>query len=107
MITAGFEVSMALSSPSPANIKNGGYQSHISDGEVVKMNIASQDEGIPNRNISLDAGEVEKITPKIRNNETSSDEEASLDEDHSEQEHFRLIGSHSQGIIFKMICKEC
>ena len=98
---------MALSSPSPANIKTSGYQSHISDGEVVKMNIASQDEGIPNRNISLDAGEVEKITPKIPNNETSSDEEASLDEDHSEQEHFRLIGSHSQGIIFKMICKEC
>ena len=98
---------MALSSPSPANIKTGGYQSHISDGEVVKMNIASQDEGIHNRTISSDAGEVEKITPKLPNNETSSDEEASLDEDRSEQEHFRLIGSHSQGNIFEMIYVEC
>ena len=107
MIIAGFEVSMALSSPSPANIKTGGYQSHITDGEVVKMNIASQDEGIPNRNVSTDAGEAKKITPKIPNNETSSDEEASLDEDRSEQEHFRLIGSHSQGNIFEMIYVEC
>ena len=107
MIIAGFEVSMALSSPSPANIKTGGYQSHITDGEVVKMNIASQDEDIPNRNISLDAGEVEKITPEIPNNQTSSDEEASLDEDRSEQEHLRLIGSHSQGNIFEMIYVEC
>ena len=98
---------MALSSPSPANIKTDGYQSHITDGEVVKMNIASQDEGIPNRNISSDAGEVEKITPKIPNNETSSDEEAILDEDRSEQEHFRLIGSHSQGNIFEIIYVEC
>ena len=98
---------MALSSPSPANIKTGGYQSHIADDEVVKMNIASQDEGIPNRNISSNAGEVKKITPKIPNNETSSDEEASLDEDRSEQEHFRLIGSHSQGNIFEIIYVEC
>ena len=98
---------MALSSPSPASIKTGGYQSHVTEGEVVKMNIASQDEGIPSRNISLDAGEVEKITPKIPNNETSSDEEAILDEDRSEQEHFRLIGSHSQGNIFEIIYVEC
>ena len=106
MIIAGFEVSMALSSPSPANMKTSGYQSHITDGEVVKMNIPSQDEGIPNRSISSAAEEVEKIAPKIPNNETSSDEEASLDEDRSEQEHFRLIGSHSQGNIFEMIYVE-